>query len=116
MAMMVKPDKSAQQRLDHDTALALNVGRLSARMIVALKASGGYKYRKALRMMDSELDAYVERAASSLVQLLVAQVIAGQMLHESGRTEEYAERVRLALHEARNVLGPLAVKVAKGEL
>jgi hypothetical protein len=66
--------------------------------ILAIKASGGYKYRERIKGTDQEIAEYMAGAVGKFQKLTVSVLIAEEMLQERGywdrypRWQEYQER------------------------
>ncbi len=72
-------------------------------LILAIKASGGYKYRERLKLSEREIDLYIAGSESNLKNMVISQMVAEEMLQERGywdrepRWQEYQERRKEAL-------------------
>ena len=67
------------------------------RIILGIKAKGGYKERKHFQMSDRELDLFLEKCEGRLRKMFVYLVVAEAMLQEPApsihpRWEEYERR------------------------
>jgi len=66
-------------------------------MILAIKATGGYKMRKRFRLSDREIDKLCATSEPAIRQMAVSLIVAEAMLQESPpsihpRGEEYLQR------------------------
>ncbi len=72
-------------------------------LILAIKSSGGYKYRERLKLSEREIDLYIAGSESNLKKMVISQMVAEEMLQERGywdkvpRWQEYQERREEAL-------------------
>ncbi len=72
-------------------------------LILAIKASGGYKYQDKLKLSEVERDKYIARSETNLKTMVVSLLTAEEMLQERGywdkvpRWQEYQERREEAL-------------------
>ena len=53
-------------------------------LILAIKASGGYKYRERLKLSDKELDVGMADSESNLKNMVISLLTAEEMLQERG--------------------------------
>jgi len=77
-------------------------------ILLAIKASGGYKYRAFLKGSEKEIDDHLKEAIPKLRGMIVSLVLAEYMLQEDtnrewqgGRWEEYLERRQSTLDAIR---------------
>ncbi len=72
-------------------------------LILAIKASGGYKYQEKLKLSEVERDKYIARSEINLKTMVVSLLTAEEMLQERGywdkepRWAEYQERREAAM-------------------
>ncbi len=72
-------------------------------LILAIKASGGYKYQEKLKLSEVERDKYIARSERDLKTMVISLLTAEEMLQERGywdkepRWQEYQERREAAL-------------------
>ena len=72
-------------------------------LILAIKASGGYKYQEKLKLSEVERDKYIARSEINLKTMVISLLTAEEMLQERGywdkepRWQEYQERREAAL-------------------
>ncbi len=72
-------------------------------LILAIKASGGYKYQEKLKLSEVERDKYIAKSEINLKTMVVSLLTAEEMLQERGywdkvpRWQEYQERRKEAL-------------------
>ncbi len=74
-------------------------------LILAIKASGGYKYQEKLKLSEVERGKYIARSEINLKTMVVSLLTAEEMLQERGywdkepRWQEYQERREEAMKE-----------------
>ena len=67
-------------------------------LILAIKASGGYKYQEKLKLSEVERDKYIAKSEINLKTMVVSLLTGEEMLQEAGdwdkgtRWQEYQER------------------------
>jgi len=67
-------------------------------LILAIKSTGGYKYREKLHLSEVEINKYIARSEQDLKKLVISLLTAEEMLQERGywdkvpRWKEYLER------------------------
>ena len=72
-------------------------------LILAIKSSGGYKYRERLKLSEVEINKYLAKSEINLKTMVVSLLTAEEMLQERGywdkepRWREYQERREAAL-------------------
>jgi hypothetical protein len=74
-------------------------------LLLALKASGGYRFRALIKLSDTELDRVVETSSEALRDLCIRVTVAERMLQEKPpsyheRWDEYQGRLK----EAKGIL------------
>ncbi len=72
-------------------------------LILAIKSSGGYKYRERLKLSEVEINKYLAKSERDLKVMVISLLTAEEMLQELGywdkgtRWQEYRERREAAL-------------------
>ncbi len=72
--------------------------------ILAIRASGGYKYRSSFKLSDLEFEQFYTETVGKLQLMTISLTVAEQILSEPApsihpRAEEYTRRVREAVEE-----------------
>lgn len=96
-------------------------------LLLAIKATGGYKFRKQLQGTDQEIDGYIAETVPKVQGLLIALIIAEEMLQEScpekkswknlwrgcegKRWDEYVSRKKAAVEDLKAKLEADAKKI-----